>query len=175
MKKIIFLCVLCGLMLGAVPPAQAEKPVEPVSLGTWVLNAGIGASGYSYGDDLWLYGFGVKGAIQKGLWQLGWGVVSLGGEVGMAGSSHNKLNYTRFNIAPRSSYHYGWDVPGLDTYAGLTMGIGFVGNSTVSGTNVHFYSGMYVGGSYFLSEQFGLNAEMGLGSTLLQLGVAYRF
>ncbi len=175
MKKIIFLCVLCSLMLGAVPRAHAEKPVEPMGIGTWVLNAGIGSSGYGYGDGQWLYGFGIKGAIQKGLWQVGWGVISLGGEAGVAWASHNGLNYTRFNIAPRSSYHYGWDVPGLDTYAGLTTGIGFVGNSIASGTAVHFYGGMYIGGSYFLSEQFGFNAEMGLGTTMLQLGLVYRF
>lgn len=175
MKKIVIFLMLCGFMFTAIPQARAEKPTDPMEVGTWIVNAGIGLSGYGYGDGVWLYGFGIKGAIQKGLWQAGPGVISLGGEAGVALSSYHGLNYTRFNIAPRSSYHYGWNVPGLDTYGGITLGVGFVSNNADNGSNVRFYGGLYAGGSYFFTNAFGVNAEVGLGTTMLQVGLAYRF
>ncbi len=167
--------MLCSLLLAGSSRACAQGPTDPMEVGTWIVNAGLGFSGYSYGDGLWLSGAGIKVAGQKGLWQAGPGVISLGAEAGIAFASYQGLNYTRFNIAPRSSYHYGWNVPGLDTYGGLTMGIGFVTNSVTSGAIARFYGGLYAGASYFFNQHFAVNAELGLGITTLQLGVAYRF
>jgi hypothetical protein len=176
MKKILIICFVFSMLFGASLPTRAQNtPTEPMKIGTWILNAGIGLSSYGYGEGLWLHGFGFKVAAEKGLWQAGPGVISLGGEAGMCVASHNGNNYSRFNIAPRSSYHYGWNVPGLDTYGGIAIGIGFASYSHHSGSDVGFYSGLYAGASYFFTDNFAVNAELGLGSTALQVGIAYRF
>ncbi len=177
MKKILVLCLAIGLCAGATLPAQAqEPPTDPIEVGTWMINAGIGGSNYYYGDGLWLFGFGFKAAVQKGLWQLGPGAISLGGELSMGSASYQGDNFFRFNIAPRGSYHYGWNVPGLDTYGGIAMGLGFLSDSGRSGNNTVVYGGLYVGGSYFFIENFAVNAEMSfLNFASLHVGFAYRF
>jgi len=176
MKKILAISLLATMLCSMNLPVRAQNaPTDPIEVGTWMINAGVGLSSYGYGSGLWLHGFGFKIAAQNGLWQAGHGVISLGAEAGMCIASYQGLNYSRFNVAPRGSYHYGWNVPGLDTYGGIAIGLGFASYSDLSGSNVRIYSGLYVGASYFFLENFALNAEFGLGSTVLQLGFAYRF
>jgi hypothetical protein len=176
MKKIVALFLTAGLLSGAGLQTHAQStPTDPIETGTWMINAGVGLSGYGYGDGLLLYGFGFKMAAQNGLWQAGPGVISLGGEAGIGLASHKGKNYSRFNIAPRSNYHYGWNVPGLDTYGGIAIGLGFATHSNRAGNDVYLYGDLHVGASYFFLEYFAVNVELGVGSTLLQLGFAYRF
>ena len=175
MKKITILLIISTLLSTNVPMRAQNAPTDPMEVGTWMINAGVGFSSYSYGSGLWLHGFGFKAAIENGLWQAGPGVISLGAEAGMCLASHKGGNYSRFNIAPRSSFHYGWDVPGLDTYGGVAIGLGFASYSDLSGSNVCLYSSLYLGASYFFWDNFAVNVELGLGSTLAQIGFAYRF
>jgi len=175
MKKMFAIYLIISLLFGINLPTRAQNtPTDPVEVGTWVINAGVGFSSYGYDSGLWLSGFGFKGAIECGLWQAGPGVISLGAEGGMCLASYEGNNYSRFNVAPRSSYHYGWDVPGLDTYGGVTAGVGFVSYSGLRGSNVCFYGGLYLGASYFFLENFAVNMELGLGSTVAQIGIAFR-
>jgi hypothetical protein len=148
---------------------------------SWIFNAGVGLGViYDVAADL-PAGFAFKVALQRGFWELGDGTVALGLETGMTFNSifvPAPLNYTnrftKFNIAPRAGWHCGWDVPGLDTYAGLAMGIGFL-SQTGANTKLRFHGSCYIGASYFFNENLGVNIETGYGATFFQAGIAYKF
>jgi hypothetical protein len=83
-------------------------------------------------------------------------------------------------IAGRSAWHYGWDVRGLDTYGGISAGLGFRhreynnGNTPYSNNDVIAAPGVFVGASYFILPKFGFNAEAGYDITDFQLGVVFK-
>ena len=67
----------------ALPVAQAQAPVNPVSKDAWILNLGIGAGTHPWGNG---YGFGPAGKLtfEKGMWKAGPGVITLGGDFGLS-------------------------------------------------------------------------------------------
>ena len=75
----------------------------------------------------------------------------------------------------RSAYHYGWNVPGLDTYGGLPLGIGFsfVRHGTLYNAYnpVYPYLGVFVGTSYFFNKIIGINGEFGYNVTYANIGI----
>jgi hypothetical protein len=184
MRKIIIITGFLSLFFLSAPHIRAQQPVNPIQVESWMFNAGIGLGTiYDINTNL-SAGFAFKVALQRGMWELGPGVVALGLETGMVfnstvidypinRNSHTE-RYTKFNIAPRANWHHGWDVIGLDTYAGMAMGIGFLSQTDVD-TKLRFHGGVYVGGSYFFNENFGVNLETGYGTTIVQVGVAYKF
>ncbi len=168
----------------SMKPVQSE--VSPMQVGSVLVNAGIGFgasyySAYNYGTA-----FGFKIAAEFGLWQAGPGVITLGPEIGGTFStgaygylySGNGTNNT-FIVAARSAWHFGWDVPNLDTYAGLSAGVGFnhytyYDNNYRSKTRVIPVVGGFVGASYFIKPNFGFNAEVGYDITFIQVGVVLK-
>jgi hypothetical protein len=145
---------------------------------SWIFNGGIGLGAiYDVDADL-SPGFAFRLALHRGMWELGPGIVALGLESGMTFNSTTMLNHTsrfsKFSIAPRINWHYGWDAIGLDTYAGMAMGLGFLSQTDVD-TKLRFHGSAYVGASYFFNEKLGVNVELGYGSTIIQAGVAYKF
>lgn len=161
---------------------NSHGDVTPVQVGTTVVNVGIGL-GADYRGDSYGTGFGFKVAAEVGLWQAGPGVITLGPEIGGSFSpgGYNGNDYRRANtfiIAGRSAWHYGWQIPGLDTYGGLSAGIGFHRyyndiNSDYNNTVIPALGG-FVGASYFISPQFGFNAEAGYDITNFQVGVVLK-
>ena len=147
--------------------------------GAWVFNAGVGF-GHIYDVSIDLpEGFAFKIALQRGMWALGTGVIALGLETSMTFNSiltvTNTTNrFTKFNIAPRAGWHYGWDVAGLDTYAGMALGVGSL-SQTGGSAKLRFYGSFYLGASYFFNEKLGINVETGYAATDIQIGVAYNF
>jgi hypothetical protein len=179
MKKNIIITSFLSLFFLSAPQVRAQQPVNPMQVESWIFNAGIGLGVIDNADVSLPAGFAFKVALQRGVWELGPGVIALGLETGMVFNSivthtGSTDRYTKFNIAPRIGWHYGWDVVGLDTYAGMAMGIGFL-SQTRFGTEVPFHGSVYVGGSYFFNEKFGVNLETGYGTTIIQVGVAYKF
>ncbi|HTD39932.1 MAG TPA: hypothetical protein VK671_04870, partial [Mucilaginibacter sp.] len=81
--------------------------------------------------------------------------------------------------AARAAWHYGWLVRGLDTYGGVSAGLGF---HHYEYDNPNFYShdsvisvpGIFVGASYFVTPTFGFNAEAGRDITNVQIGVVFK-
>lgn len=152
-----------------------------VQVGSVVLNLGIGA-GVDYQGHYYYQPFGTKMAVEWGLWTAGPGTITLGPEIG--GSFSNGGYYDNYRVrtlvvAGRSAWHYGWKVRGLDTYGGLSLGMGFVHEEYVS--DVDYVSnhtivvpGAFIGASYFLSRNFGLNAEAGYDITNVQLGIIFK-
>jgi hypothetical protein len=176
MKQIITAGIV--LLFLAASHARAQQPVNPMETDSWMFNAGIGLGRiYDVSGSL-PAGFAFNVALQRGMWELGSGVIALGLETGMVFNSTtigtHTARFSKFNIAPRAAWHCGWDVPGLDTYAGMAMGFGFL-SQTDFDTKLRFHGSMYVGGSYFFNEHFGINLETGYGTTFIQLGVAYKF
>jgi hypothetical protein len=188
MKTIcIFRFALMTMMLPMVYfSANAQSrgssgPITPVRVGSTILNLGVGA-GATYNGDYHNTALGTKLAIEWGLWQAGPGVITLGPEVG--GSFTNGGYYDNYRahtivVAMRSAWHYGWKVRGLDTYGGLSAGIGFnhseyVNNIDYTQNQALPVFGAFVGASYFISPKFGFNAEAGYDITNFQVGLVFK-
>ena len=182
MKKIkIASCILLllGTAITSHVNAQSRRgsgPVTPMKVGSVTFNLGVGAGG-EYKGDYYKTPFGTKAALEFGLWQAGPGVITLGGQVGASFSGGDKKANTVV-VAARSAWHYGWLVPGLDTYGGFSTGLGFHHhhhiNSNGKQSEVIPVVGAFVGASYFVTPKFGFNAEAGHDITRMQVGVIFK-
>jgi hypothetical protein len=172
--------------LAAVSPSFAQRygNSNPMTQGSWILGVGMGPATHFFGNG---YGFGpgLKVFFENGTWQLGPGILSLGGDVGFSYFSENYLDAGReswinFMFGARSAYHYGWGVAGLDTYGGIPLGIGFSAytHNNVEGYRGHQgvfpYVGIFLGTSYFFNDTFGINGEVGYNVTYANLGVVFK-
>jgi hypothetical protein len=171
-----------------------RPPSDPMSVGNIILNFGFGPAtsfhGYYYG---FAPGFMIGGEI--GMWEAGPGVIAIGGEFGWdywtntyynnkygAGVPNYTYTYMSVTIAPRASYHYGWHVDGLDTYAGVAIGPRIpifsydIPNydGDVAKPGVWVGGGFFAGASYFFTPLIGVNAEFGYNITYAQIGMAFR-
>ena len=191
MKKISILGIaLFSILLSQNAHSQSKShsgtigETTPMQIGSVFLNMGIGV-GADYKSRNYGTPFGFKIAAEFGLWQAGPGVITLGPELGGSFSNDNyygnsnKYYSNTFVVAGRSAWHFGWNVPGLDTYGGFSAGIGFnhyTYNSVndVSNNQVIPAFGAFVGGSYFISPTFGFNAEAGFDITNFQVGVVFK-
>ena len=177
-----------------VNPAS-KAPVNPVSKDAWILNAGFGAAAHYWGNG---YGFGPGGklAFEKGMWKVGPGVFTLGAEIGLSFFWHKwgvnnynlKERWGNLMLGARSAYHVGFDVPGLDIYGGIPLGIGFSrythsGYTGIESWNewhgythhpVFFYVGVFFGASYYFTHSIGINAEFGYNINYVQVGMVFR-
>jgi len=177
----IFLFFLSLTVTGLAQKHRGTGPVTPVRVGSTILNLGLGA-GAEYKGDNYRSAFGTKIAAEWGLWQAGPGVVTLGPELGASFSSkgYRDSYRTRTVIAAiRSAWHYGWKVPGLDTYGGISAGIGFhhyeyKDNGSYDSDEVIPVPGIFAGASYFVTPAFGFNMEAGYDITNLQIGIVFK-
>lgn len=178
---IVSLSVLSSTVFGQHP--QPHGPITPVQVGSVTVNGGIGAGSY-YNGDYYNAPFGLKAAIEWGLWQAGPGVITVGGEFGGSFSSGGYANYNNYSsrtivFAARAAWHYGWQVRGLDTYGGVSAGLGFH-RYHYENPNAYTYNsviavpGIFVGASYFVTPTFGFNAEAGHDITDIQFGVVFK-
>lgn len=192
MKKITFFAVVAAVFCTCITKesiAQSRKRsnnvngiVTPVRVGSVTLNLGMGI-GSEYKNDYYRSPFGIKGAVEWGLWQAGPGTITLGVETG-ASFSNGGYYYDDYRsstaiVAMRSAWHYGWKVRGLDTYGGFSGGAGFHHygyrhNDDINHNEVIPVFGAFVGASYFVSPQFGFNAEAGYDITNFQVGVIFK-
>src|SRR5260221_4284112 len=170
MKKLMILrmaCMVSCIGITLTSSAQhghggANGPTTPVKLGSVTVNGGIGV-GSSYEGDYYNSPFGLKAAIEWGLWEAGPGVITLGGEFGGSFSSGGYQNYNNYSsrtiiVAARAAWHYGWEVPGLDTYGGVSAGLGFpqfhYNNPGYFHSNGITLPVIFLVTSYFLSTTF---------------------
>jgi hypothetical protein len=187
MKKIILLVAAAGLAFGA----NAQSFVK----GTNILSGtvGLGSSILSYSGASQSPALSVQ--YERGIWEAGPGVISLGGYAGYKGYSFSgqggsysyseKWHYTVIGV--RSAYHYnGLDIPKLDVYGGamLSYNILSYSYSDNAGTGVHGLNGSYgstaglslfIGGRYFFSDNLAVLAELGYGVAFLNVGIALKF
>ncbi len=178
---LLLLAVLGNTSLSFAQHGRANGPVTPVRIGSIILNLGAGP-GVDYKGDSYGTPLGLKAAVEWGLWQAGPGVITLGGEIGNSFSSGGY--YTDYHshtivAAVRSAWHYGWQVGGLDTYGGISAGIGFHHYQYTRDVNYSYSDvipvpGIFIGASYFVTPSFGFNAEAGSDITQFQVGVVFK-
>jgi len=151
----------------------------PMQLGSLFVNMGVGY-GAEYKNPTYSSPFGFKVSAEYGMWQAGPGVITLGPELGgsFSGKSVNGNSYqsSTFIVAGRAAWHYGWEVPGLDTYGGFSAGIGFNHYSYPGSdqNNPIPAFGAFAGASYFITPSFGFNSEFGYDITNFQVGVVFK-
>ena len=163
--------------------AQKKDNVTPFRKGTLtaIVGAGIARDYKNLNSNS---AFGTKGAIEYGIWKAGPGIISLGAEFGGAFSTGRDY-YTDFKsrtivLAARSAWHYGWKVPNLDTYGGLSTGVGFHqydykrGQQKINENELLPLVAVFVGASYFLTPKFGVNIEAGNDINTLQAGLVFK-
>ena len=189
MKRFYLFGVLAiGALTMSSQRVAAQKNNSIMEVGTITVNVGVGVGRSSFGNaginnsGYYGYGngFGTKAAIERGMWELGPGVLTLGFEVGAAFSSgHNSYKSNIIIVAARSAYHFGWNVPNLDTYGGVSLGPGFrsydyTSNNKSTQHDVIIAPGIFVGGSYYFSPNIGVNVEAGYDITMIQGGLVFK-
>ena len=176
--KNIITAILLGSAVSFTAVSNAQSREAPFKKGSVTFSAGVGV-GNEYNSNYYNSAIGTKAVIEAGLWQAGPGTISLGGEFGGTFSSGGKLdNYKARTliVAGRSAWHNGWNLKGLDTYAGLSAGAGFNQFSyndggTIKQNEVVPVFGGFVGASYFITPSFGFNLEAGYDITQVQGGI----
>jgi hypothetical protein len=193
MKKVIVpLVILISFSFAQQAFSQSKSSSRmsgdnsPMQVGSVFVNGGIGFGANYYSTYNYGTAFGFKIAAEFGLWQAGPGVITLGPEIGGSFSTGaygylyngNGTNNT-FVVAGRGAWHFGWNVPNLDTYGGVSAGIGFnhysyYDNNYLTANRVIPAFGGFVGASYFIKPNFGFNAEAGYDITFFQVGVVLK-
>jgi len=184
-----------GFLFPAVSSYAVGKGLmDPMTKGAMFISFGFGPGTNWQGA----YGKGFlpagQAAFEVGMWEVGPGVISIGGEVGGTFYSYSdtdnkygfnttyKYNYAELVVAARGAYHYGWNVQGLDTYGGVAAGPRFtIFSATLPETYtgevkdvppaVGFGGGPFVGTSFFFHEMIGVYGEFGFNITYAQIGM----
>ena len=187
MKRIVSL-VISLILFGfiSVSSYSANGPTDPAGKGKGILGFGFGPGIGYYGGT----GFGPAILVHydHSIWKVGPGTISLGGQVGTSffweGYNYDGKDYsqawTNIGFVARGAYHYGWDVPGLDTYAGFGFGTrvslysddgDYKGKKT---SNVGFLPTAFFGGSWYFNDLLGVNAEFGYNFAFVSVGLNFR-
>lgn len=187
MKNLISILLFIALTAGfSAPSYSGNGPTDPAGPGSGILGIGFGPAIPYYGSS----GFGpaIVMHYDHSIWKVGPGTISLGGQLGTSFFWHNfkhegisyKSAWTNIGIVFRAAYHYGWKVPGLDTYAGFGAGTEFSMyndggyNSGKNHSHVGFLPTAFIGASYFFNDVIGLNAEIGHNFTYATIGLNFR-
>lgn len=188
--------VAVAMFFGAVQNSSAQFEV-----GTNVINVGVGIGG-AYLSGWTGYNKSQTPAIglsfEHGMWEAGSGTISLGAYVGYKSIKDEYVDpyynyseswkWTYTIIGARGAYHFDVDNDKLDLYLGAMLSYNIL---TFKYTNndpyyYNFYNSTwsypsYVGFSgfggirYYLSDNIGLNAELGYGVAYLTLGASFKF
>jgi hypothetical protein len=179
--RIVLLLVLCASVTESNAQIGSHLFVDPIQVGSISINAGVGL-GVPYHGSVGTP-FGVKAAINWGVVQLGSGVITLGLSTG-GSFSHGSTegvaeNSSSVVFLARGAWHYGWEVPGLDLYGGLSSGVAvhrfhYGDPLDRSSNSADLLPGIFFGASYFVASVFGFNAEVGDDITILQLGIVVK-
>lgn len=182
MKRIAFFVVLL------LSVSTLRVHAQTYEAGKNVISAGLGlGSGLtSYGPSSLSPGFNLQ--YERGIWEAGPGVISLGGYLGFKGYKFSDQNVTeKWNytiVGARGAYHYtGLDVENLDLYGGLMLSynnLSFSYSSNGAGYGAGSYGSYlglsaFVGAKYFFSGDLGAFAEIGPGVDILNIGLSYKF
>jgi hypothetical protein len=188
MKTVLKTILLFAFMAGFSGSSfSGNGPVDPAGPGNGILGFGFGPGIPLYGGS----GFGPAILVHydHNIWQAGPGTVSLGGQIGTSFFTHHyvhqevnyKYSWTNLGIVFRAAYHYGWKVPGLDTYAGFGAGTyysmyndGGYSDSGKGSSQIGFLPTAFFGGSYFFNDVVGVNAELGYNFAYASIGLNFR-
>ena len=176
MKKVIFLAVMAVM---AFSPMYAQQ----FGVGSNAVNLGVG-----FGSALGGMGTGrpaISASYERGIWEAGPGVISLGGYVGNTGytykSGGEKYSWNYTIVGARGAYHYTGltSVPELDLYGGAMVGynvVSYSGSDLYSGnygSGVEF--SLFAGARWFFTDNIAAFAELGYGVSYLNAGISFKF
>jgi hypothetical protein len=189
-KSILFSIAIVTIAVFSANSAKAQA----FDVGTNVISAGIGLgssiANYTYGTQT--PGFNLT--YDRGIWEAGPGVISLGGYIGIKDYSYGyvengyafseKWNYTVFGV--RGAWHFtGLNIDKLDLYGGLMLGYyavsySYSDNAGNSGSSLGNYGStvglsVFAGAKYYVAGNLAVFGELGFGANILDLGVAYKF
>jgi hypothetical protein len=173
MKRILLVAVL---LVVAISMSFAQMAYNK---GDQVLSLGLGIGGFAgaYGSG----GIAITGGYESGVTEN----ISVGGVLGYSSSTYGSYGYdwkfTYILVGARGAYHL--DLvhnPKVDTYGGILLGYNIV---SYSGPSVSYYTpgasylafGIFVGGRYYFNPNWAVQAELGYGLGILNVGVAYKF
>ncbi|KUG08228.1 hypothetical protein [Solirubrum puertoriconensis] len=159
--------------------------------GSMAANLGVGF-GLGYGYSLFT---GVRStpalslSVERGIIDnLGPGVIGVGGMIGYKAyswkSGDYKGSWKNFLVSARGAYHYNvFDIPKLDTYAGISLGVRVESYSdnyldreyTREYGGSYVTSGFFLGGRYMFNDNLGAFGEAGYDMSYLKLGLTARF
>lgn len=177
--------------------SAASVNAQAFEAGTNVISGGIGigsslASGFTYGSQSPGFSLG----YDRGIWEAGPGVISLGGYLGLKTFKYGfvdnngfaysyKWNYTIIGV--RGAYHFtGLQVENLDLYAGVmiaydNLNFKYTDNAGVSyTTNAGSYNSglgvsIFAGARYYFAGNLAVFGELGYGVSILGIGLSYKF
>ncbi len=179
MKK-LFVLSFCMLFSGLTFAQDFEK-------GGNYVTAGFGFDPFY--RPLGYYGIGpVVVGYERGITDiLGIGRIGAGGTFGATfypGTYANGVHYTgtRFSILGRATYHFEFDVPRMDVYAGVGLGVHIINEPYY---NYYYAYGLrsrvvvgprvFGGIRYYFTDVFGVYAEAGYGLSALNGGMVFAF
>jgi hypothetical protein len=188
MKNSVLFSVLL-LVISVISTINAKAQTYQVGTNVVSFGVGLGSSiaGYTYGSQT----PGISLQYERGVWEAGPGVISLGGYIGFKGYKYSytspgesyteKWNYTI--VGARGAYHFtGLDVENLDVYGGLMLAYDDLnysssGSGGFSSTNYGSDLSLtaFVGAKYFFAGDLGAFAELGYGVAFLNVGLSYKF
>ena len=179
MKKLIILATLI-ISFGLVK-------AQPFEVGTNVLGLSAGIGGYYRNIGLVsipTIGISYDHGFKEGL---GPGVIGIGGYFGYKSSSshtytffydyHSRETYLIFGA--RGTYHYNFDLDDhLDLYGGLLLS--YINNSIDdpyygNSNSGYFFPSLFVGGSYYFTDNIAVFSELGYGITYCTVGIDFKF
>ena len=188
MKKLGIKLYASILLLALLVCPALNTNSQEFEVGDKLINAGIG-----FGAT-WYSGVGYKTTLPPIFVSgdigfrddIGPGVLGLGGYLGMSSYKWESTwladtygwKSTSIIIGARGTYHMDW-VENFDTYGGLLLGFRIEsdksygtwlgGYSSTAGSGLAY--SFFVGGRYFLSDNFAVLAELGYGIAWLSLGI----
>jgi hypothetical protein len=184
MKKSILLFVAAVFSL-----TQLTAQESLFAKGDKVLSIGLGLGTSLYSGSYYSMTFpplaaSVEFGVKDGIFEKG----SLGVGVGLGYTGYKYeyadwgWKYSNYILGARGYLHYPL-VKKLDTYTGITLGynissaneFGTGGDPDYDYSSGGFIWAWFVGGRYYLKDNFALLAELGYGVTYLTLGVAFKF
>jgi hypothetical protein len=189
-KSILFSIAIVTISVFSAAGVKAQA----FAVGTNVISAGIGLgssiANYTYGTQS--PGFNVQ--YDRGFWEAGPGVISLGAYVGIKDYKYGyvengyayseKWNYTVVGV--RGAWHFtGLDIDNLDLYGGLmladyALSYSYSDNQGNSGGSIGNYGStiglsVFAGAKYYFAGNLGAFGELGFGANVLSLGLSYKF
>lgn len=159
--------------------------------GSQLLNAGVdlGFGFYSSNKVQSVSYIPISVSIDYGIREdIGPGVLGIGAFAGISGGRDRYIrssgikygyNYTNLMFGPRATYHYNF-VDEVKTYAGLLIAASLsfvreVGDFPVvynGHTNIfNLYPSLFIGGRYYFRRDMALFGELGIGFSVLKLGL----
>ena len=173
------------------------KAQDVFNKGAIAVNANIGLSSYSYGYGLLNSSVGlppISASFDVGVVDgliADRASVGVGGYAGLSTYSYKYYDYykesmTRMCFGVRGTFHFQLTEK-LDTYAGLMLGLYTYSYKYSYNPAYDYYSGYntrnnssdlafssFIGARWYMSKNFGFNAELGYGFTYISAGITFK-